>query len=316
MLEVGTGFHPELTGRENIYMNGAILGMTRAEISGKMEQIIDFSECREFIDTPVKRYSSGMYVKLAFSVAAHLDSEIMIMDEVLAVGDMKFQQKCLNRMGDAASQEGRTVLYVSHNMSTIRQFCTRCIVLDKGRIIFDGDVEPAIDVYTEVAIDRTRTFFDISQKFQRYLSPVPRAKMQTVQLVGKENALYDLNEPVIFDLAVKARERVESASLRFEVRASDESSVGTAFALNFGMLEKGESRWRFTMHTEGLVPGKYNIVLGLFEVNRAGAYNDFDVVERAMGFEITDTDERLGINWLGGFWGHLRFTDLLPVRQD
>jgi len=149
MLEVGTGFNNEMTGRENIYMNGAILGMTRAEVDSKIDQIIEFSECGDFIDTPVKRYSSGMFVKLAFSVAAHLDSEIMVMDEVLAVGDMKFQQKCLGKMSDVAGQEGRTVLYVSHNMSTIRQLCTRCVVLDQGRVIFDGDVEQAIAVYME-----------------------------------------------------------------------------------------------------------------------------------------------------------------------
>ena len=147
MLEVGTGFHPELTGRENIYMNGAILGMSKNEIDKKIEQIIDFSECRNFIDTPVKRYSSGMYVKLAFAVAAHLDAEIMIMDEVLAVGDMKFQQKCLGEMEKAASREGKTVLYVSHNMNTIRQLCHRCIVLNKGRVVFDGDTEEAIRIY-------------------------------------------------------------------------------------------------------------------------------------------------------------------------
>lgn len=147
MLEVGTGFHGEMTGRENVYMNGAILGMTKAEIDAKMEEIIDFSEVREFIDTPVKRYSSGMYVKLAFSVAAHLDSEIMIMDEVLAVGDMAFQKKCLDKMKEAAASEGRTVLYVSHNMATIRSLCDRCIVLDEGRIVYDGDVEKAIEFY-------------------------------------------------------------------------------------------------------------------------------------------------------------------------
>ena len=141
MLEVGTGFHPELTGRENIYMNGAILGMTRAEIDAKIEDIIDFSECRRFIDTPVKRYSSGMYVKLAFAVAAHLDAEIMIMDEVLAVGDVAFQRKCLNKMSQLAVDEGRTVLYVSHNMATIRQLCTRCVVLEHGKLVYDGDVE-------------------------------------------------------------------------------------------------------------------------------------------------------------------------------
>ncbi|MCI5575190.1 MAG: ABC transporter ATP-binding protein, partial [Clostridiales bacterium] len=140
MLEVGTGFHPELTGRENVYMNGAILGMTKAEISRKFDDIVRFAEMEQFIDTPVKRYSSGMYVKLAFAVAAHLDSDILVMDEVLAVGDMKFQQKCLGKMDDVSKNEGRTVLYVSHNMNTIRQLCTRCIVLDHGKVVFDGDV--------------------------------------------------------------------------------------------------------------------------------------------------------------------------------
>lgn len=149
MLEVGTGFNGEMTGRENIYMNGAILGMTKAEIDAKMGNIVEFSEVGDFIDTPVKRYSSGMYVKLAFSVAAHLDSEIMIMDEVLAVGDMAFQKKCLDKMRDAANKQGRTVLYVSHNMNTIRQLCDRCIVLDKGKIVFDGDVEEAPTVFMQ-----------------------------------------------------------------------------------------------------------------------------------------------------------------------
>ena len=149
MLEVGTGFHPELTGRENIYMNGAILGMTKAEIDRKIEDIIDFSEVRQFIDTPVKRYSSGMYVKLAFSVAAHLDSEIMILDEVLAVGDMAFLKKCLDKMSDVSRTQGRTILYVSHNMNTIRQLCDRVVVLDHGKVVFDGDVENGIGIYTD-----------------------------------------------------------------------------------------------------------------------------------------------------------------------
>ena len=156
MLEVGTGFNGEMTGRENIYMNGAILGMTKAEIDSKMEDIIEFSEVRDFIDTPVKRYSSGMFVKLAFSVAAHLDSEIMIMDEVLAVGDMSFQKKCLDKMREVADTEGRTILYVSHNMNTIRRLCDRCIVLDEGKVVFDGDVEKAIEIYLADSKDRER----------------------------------------------------------------------------------------------------------------------------------------------------------------
>lgn len=139
LLEVGTGFHPELTGRENIYLNGAILGMSRAEIQKKFDEIVDFSGIEQFLDTPVKRYSSGMYVRLAFSVAAHLDPEIMIVDEVLAVGDAEFQAKCLGKMGDIAS-EGRTVLFVSHNMSAIERLCSRALLLDHGRIVDDGPV--------------------------------------------------------------------------------------------------------------------------------------------------------------------------------
>ena len=180
MLEVGTGFNNEMTGRENIYMNGAILGMTRAEIDAKLPQIIEFSECGDFIDTPVKRYSSGMFVKLAFAVAAHLDSEIMVMDEVLAVGDMKFQQKCLGKMSDVANQDGRTVLYVSHNMSTIRQLCTRCVVLDKGRVIFDGDVEQAIAVYMDTT-DVNVVHYDLADVARMTGSAGKRFRLETLE---------------------------------------------------------------------------------------------------------------------------------------
>ena len=133
LLEVGTGFHRELTGRENIYLNGTILGMSKQEINSKIEEIIDFSEIRKFIDTPVKRYSSGMYVRLAFAVAAHLEPEILIVDEVLAVGDVQFRRKCIGKMSDVA-KEGRTVLFVSHNMGAIRKLCTRCILIEDGQI--------------------------------------------------------------------------------------------------------------------------------------------------------------------------------------
>ncbi len=151
LLEVGMGFSAELTGRENIFLNGAILGMSRAEVREKIEKIIDFSECREFIDTPLKRYSTGMFVKLAFAIAVHLDSEIVVMDEVLAVGDVAFQNKCIDKMREISFEEDRTILYVSHNMETIRNLCDRCIVLEKGKKIFDGEVEKAIEVYLNSA---------------------------------------------------------------------------------------------------------------------------------------------------------------------
>ena len=147
LLEVGTGFHPELTGRENIYLNGAILGMRKYEIDRKLDEIIDFSGVEKFIDTPVKRYSSGMYVRLAFAVAAHLDPEILVVDEVLAVGDADFQKKCLGKMDDVSKKEGRTVLFVSHNMAAVRQLCTRGILFRNGELVFDGGREETINEY-------------------------------------------------------------------------------------------------------------------------------------------------------------------------
>jgi lipopolysaccharide transport system ATP-binding protein len=150
LLEVGTGFHPELTGRENIYLNGAILGMSKQEVTRKFDEIVDFAEVEKFIDTPVKRYSSGMYVRLAFAVAAHLDPEILVVDEVLAVGDAAFQKKCLGKMGDVA-KEGRTVLFVSHNMGAVANLCNRAVLLDGGRIVTIGAVDNVVGTYSEIA---------------------------------------------------------------------------------------------------------------------------------------------------------------------
>lgn len=147
LLEVGTGFHPEMTGRENIYLNGAILGMRKHEITRKLDEIIAFSGVERYIDTPVKRYSSGMYVRLAFAVAAHLESEILIVDEVLAVGDAEFQKKCLGKMNDVSKGEGRTVLFVSHNMAAVKSLCTKGIVLEHGKVLFSSDAESAVNYY-------------------------------------------------------------------------------------------------------------------------------------------------------------------------
>jgi lipopolysaccharide transport system ATP-binding protein len=147
LLEVGTGFHPELSGKENIYLNGAILGMLKKEITRKLDEIIDFSGVERYVDTPVKRYSSGMYVRLAFAVAAHLESEILIVDEVLAVGDAEFQKKCLGKMGDISKGEGRTVLFVSHNMAAVKSLCSKGIVLENGKTSFNGPVDGAIEYY-------------------------------------------------------------------------------------------------------------------------------------------------------------------------
>ena len=149
LLEVGTGFHPELTGKENIFMNGSILGMTKSEINSKLDEIVDFSGCERYIDTPVKRYSSGMKVRLGFAVAAHLDPEILVVDEVLAVGDAEFQKKAIGKMQDVSQGEGRTVLFVSHNMASIRQLCQNCVLLENGSVKAIGEVNEIVDLYLE-----------------------------------------------------------------------------------------------------------------------------------------------------------------------
>lgn len=309
MLEVGTGFHPELTGRENVYMNGAILGMTKKEIDNKFEQIVDFAEMERFIDTPVKRYSSGMYVKLAFAVAAHLDSEILIMDEVLAVGDMKFQQKCLGKMGNAASHEGRTVLYVSHNMSTIRQLCTRCIVLDHGKIVFDGDVEKAISIYLDRGAYLSAVDYDLSNVRMKHLEDKQIVKMIHVTLIDKEVSVFGSGEPIRFELTVQALKKVNCIRFRFEVRYIDDTSIGVSECLSLGKMESQEIKiFKMSFDSNCLTSGQYKVCAVLYEMNEFGAYEDYDAVWPFFTFEITDNNTLL--NWNKNMWGHVRFPDI------
>src|SRR5271170_262612 len=182
LLEVGTGFHPELTGRENIYLNGAILGMSRAEIKKKFDEIVAFAEVERFLDTPVKRYSSGMYVRLAFAVAAHLEPEILIVDEVLAVGDAEFQKKCLGKMDDVSRREGRTVLFVSHNLAAVAQLANRAVLLEKGRAVFDGPVSAAVSAYLSA---RPTNSVHVSQHDEAHETPhVARAEVVTSEPNG------------------------------------------------------------------------------------------------------------------------------------
>ena len=311
MLEVGTGFNGEMTGRENIYMNGAILGMSKAEIDAKMEDIIDFSEVRDFIDTPVKRYSSGMYVKLAFSVAAHLDSEIMIMDEVLAVGDMAFQKKCLNKMREAAKKDGRTVLYVSHNMSTIRQLCDKCFVLDKGKVIFEGDVESAISVYMSDSIKGMDVDIDLSDNRMSHLPKKVRGKFTHLTLLGKKTAVYGFNEPIKMQLSIKAYEKLQDLSIRVEMRSTSGVSVGLSKIQNFSGLEKDEEKsFTFQMNCDGLVNGEYVVCLVLYDVNEFGSFIDLDACYPAFVFKVDDLDNQIGLSWEHSNWGYISFKDL------
>lgn len=315
MLEVGTGFNGEMTGRENIYMNGAILGMTKAEIDAKMEDIIEFSEVRDFIDTPVKRYSSGMFVKLAFSVAAHLDSEIMIMDEVLAVGDMAFQKKCLDKMRQAAKQEGRTVLYVSHNMNTIRRLCDRCAVLDKGRIIFDGDVEKAIELYlsnTRDDWDESRTEFDLTDCRGRSPYTAGLARIDAVKLLDKQSAVYAQGEKLRLRVRISTDKTYADLRLRVELRYSDDTPVGTMPMVSLGWCGENETNdFLVEVNPFFLTNGKYRVDMVLFEVDEVGNSYDQELLLPAFFFEVRDDED---IVWNNTNWGHIRFPDAVVRR--
>ena len=273
MLEVGTGFNGELTGRENVYMNGAILGMTKAEIDAKMEQIIEFSEVREFIDTPVKRYSSGMFVKLAFSVAAHLDAEIMIMDEVLAVGDMAFQTKCLDKMREAANKDGRTVLYVSHNMNTIRKLCDRCIVLDQGKVLFEGDVEEAIGKYLSVR-NYSESVIDLDKipREKRFESGL--ARMSRLEIENQSN-VFELNDALKGVLTIKSFERIENVIMKITLCNNAQAILTAESEIDKPFEKDSQIKLFFEMDLEGLAPATYTTKLVLCKRNNYG--NEFFV---------------------------------------
>ena len=314
MLEVGTGFNPELTGRENIYLNGAILGMSKSEVDSKIDEIIEFSECGQFIDTPVKRYSSGMYVKLAFSVAAHLDSEILIMDEVLAVGDMKFQQKCLGKMSDVSEKQGRTVLYVSHNMNTVRRLCTRCVVLSKGKVIFDGDVEAAIEIYMqdkEITQDKK---IDLSIKERpEYMRGTNKIELQSFEILNHSDYIFKDTDKLEFNLKWKTKEYYKKIGLRCEFRYADGTGVTTSFIEDIGG-EFSEGNWEkdFSIDLSYFTPGKYTVTIVPYHENEITKKSiDDDIIINAFSFEIEQSD--MQVMWNVHTWGHVKL-DILGVK--
>ena len=282
LLEVGTGFHPELTGRENIYLNGAILGMTKEEIRRKFDEIVAFSEVEEFIDTPVKRYSSGMYVRLAFAVAAHLNPEILIVDEVLAVGDAEFQKKCLGKMGDVAS-EGRTVLFVSHNMAAIQQLCPQSLQLRKGSIAAIGPSLQVINSYINESAESSNPM-DLS-KAQRVIKN-KFVKFSSLQFVDKESngtnsfmigddltirfqiELVDQKIPPKYDIAIiiKTSDGIPIANCH---------NTDSCFA-----LEGFAGTYEVTFRDILLYPGQYFISLW------AGNVETYDFLQNILSFNI------------------------------
>ncbi len=289
LLEVGTGFHPELTGRENIFLNGAILGMTRAEITRKFDEIVSFAEVEKFIDTPVKRYSSGMYVRLAFAVAAHLEPEILLVDEVLAVGDTQFQKKCMGKMGDVARGEGRTIIFVSHNMAAIEALCERCILLDGGRVAADGPVEQVISAYQAAGAEASGAGIDLSRHPGRRAGSVPL--MRRAAVLGEPGAPGAPVHPgssvaiqVDFESPDKPLRPFLGVSIRTIVGArvmSIDNRIVPGYA--FGPVREGRITCR--LDRVPFLPGTYVVDLYLGDENVS-----LDAVLDAVAFEVAPAD--------------------------
>ena len=308
MLEVGTGFHPELTGRENIYMNGAILGMTKSEIDRKMEDIIEFSECRQFIDTPVKRYSSGMSVKLAFSVAAHLDSEIMIMDEVLAVGDMAFQRKCLDKMNDVSRSNGRTILYVSHNMSTIRQLCDRVIVLDHGQIVFDGCVEDGIGLY----LGRKKQISTINYSSDQHEKGYNNAMVfKSLKVMENDSNVFFADEKIKVKISISSKISADDVHVRMIVKNILGIPIGMAVTDEAFSVTEGDQEIKTSLEINCLAQGNYYVRLVLYSINEYGTGVAYDVIDESFSFSVSDRiNDNNNMQWNSNVWGYTRFPSI------
>lgn len=300
LLEVGTGFHPELTGRENIYLNGAILGMKREEIDQKFDEIVSFSEISKFLDTPVKRYSSGMWVRLGFGVAAHLDPEILLVDEVLAVGDAGFQKKCLGKM-EEVGKVGRTVLFVSHNMGMINSLCERAVLLREGTVAADGETSLVVTNYLRT--------FDATQAEQEGECSFPTNaqlpfQINAVRLMdesGQTRSRFDLFEPITVELDYVIREAIEGSHLAVVILHQGEWILPTwdtdTVPERFHQRKAGYFRARLRLPSPLLKAGRYHVSVGMGIANVRGVHNPdthlaFDVVEESLGTSLVAFGEK------------------------
>lgn len=278
LLEVGTGFHPELTGRENIYLNGAILGMTRAEIRRKFDEIVDFAEVEKFLDTPVKRYSSGMYVRLAFAVAAHLEPEILVVDEVLAVGDAQFQKKCLSKMQEVG-RGGRTILFVSHNMSALRQICRRGVCLDHGQVVDVDNIDPVIDVY-------------MAKLFQAYHQQstieTRLATIHSVRIISQQGAVIKAFDQVEIQVELTTKVTIQDPGLYIGILTTENQRLAGVDFKDFRSVPPLSCGQRvvftFVIKELPLMPGSYQVEIHLkdmasYTIEQINSPFFFDVVE-------------------------------------
>jgi lipopolysaccharide transport system ATP-binding protein len=291
LLEVGTGFHPELTGRENIFLNGAILGMTRAEIKKKFDEIVAFAEIERFLDTPVKRYSSGMYVRLAFAVAAHLEPEILLIDEVLAVGDARFQKKSLEKMEEVAANDGRTVIFVSHSMPTVARLCPRTILLKDGQVAADGPSGDVITKYSSLAfVDQNQLSWPdgISN------AGITELKVTSIGLLdkkGRRTGHFDYSDPLSVEVTYTVHEPLPFCRIGFLAHALDGTPVFEIYDIdeetNGGRRQPGAYMLRCELPGNLLKPGRYSLSLnvgmpGIKNLVRLDGVLQFSVQDHAL----------------------------------
>jgi lipopolysaccharide transport system ATP-binding protein len=307
LLEVGTGFHPELTGRENVFLNGAILGMSRQEIRSKFDEIVAFSEVEAFLDTPLKRYSSGMQVRLAFAVAAHLEPEILIVDEVLAVGDAQFQAKCLGKMQDVARNDGRTVLFVSHNMAVVQQLCSKAMLMEAGTVAFTGHVQEAIDLYLRNSVSiSTEGSVELSDWKSRRGGDVARIRgLAFSDLDGIRKSEFAMGEPVKVRIEVEFSKRLVEPDVGFAVLTNQRQPLfASAFSdcCPLRTAEPGVSVYTAVISPCQLMPGTYVFALA---VTRKGG-EAYDFVEDVPGFTVLpiQTADSVPLDYR---WGSLYF---------
>lgn len=310
LLEVGTGFHPEMTGRENIFMNGAIMGMTKTEINAKLDEIIEFAGVERYIDTPVKRYSSGMTVRLGFSIAAHLEPEILVVDEVLAVGDAEFQKKAIGKMQDVSKGEGRTVLFVSHNMGAVRNLCNKTVVLVDGSVAFEGETEQGISFYLN---NKLESYNQISPTEQVAKSRVKGYGMDvafhSVGFEQKSDSFYTNDEVVLLCKFIGNR-KTENIRINGTIFNNEEQAVGGWFGTDlFEINENEEKTIRIRLKNHKLTIGGYLVSLSVGKGNFAEGMLDYDVLHQVAKFNIVgfDSKELIGYSVWNNRWGNVLF---------
>ncbi len=307
LLEVGTGFHPELTGRENIYMNGSILGMKKWEIDKKLDEIIDFSGCERYIDTPVKRYSSGMMVRLGFAVAAHLDPEILVVDEVLAVGDAEFQKKAIGKMQDISKGEGRTVLFVSHNMGSVRRLCHSGLILKDGQIEYTGSAFDAVDHYiSEDSAFKNNTFTTVSD-YNRLYPCSKEIEFISFEFI-KGSTLFASNEDIELKITFKSKIDVTDCRINCTLFNNEKDAIGTNSSFQTFSIKQGDTKQvHYLIKNPKLTKGLYTCSFSIGTGNTTTGEKNYDIVSYIISFEVDklDSNNSKFFNvWQNG-WGNI-----------